>query len=44
MLNGHIEFGALVDQVYVTLCKAMYSKNMYLNEFLVILSLIKPKN
>ena len=42
--NGHIEFETLVDQVDVTTCKEMYSKKTCLNEFLVILSLKKPKN
>ena len=44
ILNGHIEFETLVDQVDVTTCKEIYSKKTCLNEFLVILSLIKPKN
>ena len=43
ILNGLIEFRTLVDQVDVTTCKEMYSSNKK-NEFLVILSLIKPKN
>ena len=43
ILNGHIEFEILVDQVDVPTCKEMYSKKTCLNEFMVILSLIKPK-